>query len=246
MDPGKSWLQTRFKDDGQVYCAGKVSECENSFDQHGAKVQTECQSDVAKCEQHFKSDRTEYRYNIGDRHLIVANARQCGTMLLDKCREVLGKGSTSTVAKTRADCKTSLSKTCLDDEKAKKADLLKHEQGHFDITNYMAEKALAGLKAKAKKLTLTATACDQEEASDAVLKVYEELPQMLKDWSKLKDKAQKDYDSQTKNGSERIEQTTWEGIIKGKLKDYDLPTTQTAPAPATPAKAPATPTPTKP
>lgn len=103
----------------------------------------------------------------------------------------IGKGSTSTVAKTRADCKTSLSKTCLDDEKAKKADLLKHEQGHFDITNYMAEKALAGLKAKAKKLTLTATACDQEEASDAVLKVYEELPQMLKDWSKLKDKAQK-------------------------------------------------------
>jgi hypothetical protein len=125
---------------------------------------------------------------------------------------------------------------CLTDETAERARLLKHEQVHFDITNVMAGKAKASLSTEAAKIKLSATACGQEAASDAVLALYEkphnDLVDLGKKWQTSKDQAQDDFDTQTGHGAKIAEQNAWEGRIGAGLTDYD-PTTpsMTAPAP---------------
>jgi hypothetical protein len=136
---------------------------------------------------------------------------------------------------------------CLTDETAERARLLKHEQVHFDITNVMAGKAKASLSTEAAKIKLSATACGQEAASDAVLALYEtphkDLVDLGKKWQTSKDQAQDDFDTQTGHGAKIAEQNAWEGRIGTGLTDYD-PTT--LPPPTTPSTTAPAPTLTKP
>ena len=133
---------------------------------------------------------------------------------------------------------------CLTDETAERARLLKHEQVHFDITNVMAGKAKASLSTESAKIKLSATACGQEAASDAVLALYEkphnDLVDLGKKWQTSKDQAQDDFDTQTGHGAKIAEQNAWEGRIGAGLTDYD-PTTPSTTAPAPTRTKPAPP-----
>ena len=115
---------------------------------------------------------------------------------------------------------------CLSDEVIERARLLKHEQGHFDITKVMAEQARASLKTKAASLPVTETGCGEDAARDAARNKYEsDVRPILRDlgnnWRKSKDLAQDDYDTKTGHGGKAAEQKAWEGKIQSGLKDYD-------------------------
>ena len=138
---------------------------------------------------------------------------------------------------------------CLSDEVTERARLLKHEQGHFDITKAMAENARASLQLKATSLPVTETGCGEDAARDAARSKYESdvrpiLRDLGKNWQKSKDLAQDDYDTKTGHGAKAAEQKAWEGKIQSGLKDYD-PTILPAPTPAVPAKPAAPPVQTK-
>jgi hypothetical protein len=129
---------------------------------------------------------------------------------------------------------------CLSDEVTERARLLKHEQGHFDITKVMADNARASLKTKATSLPITETGCGEDAARDAARSKYESdvgpiLRDLGKNWQKSKGLAQDDYDTKTGHGAKTAEQNAWEGKIKAGLKVYD-PTILPAATPAVPAK----------
>jgi len=133
---------------------------------------------------------------------------------------------------------------CLSNEAAERARLLKHEQGHFDITKVLADNARASLKTKAASLPVTATGCGEDAAREAARNKYESdvksiLRDLGKNWQKSKDLAQDDYDTKTGHGAKAAEQKAWEGKIQSGLKDYD-PTILSGATPPVPAK-PATP-----
>jgi predicted secreted Zn-dependent protease len=104
--------------------------------------------------------------------------------------------------------------------------LLKHEQGHFNISNVLAEKTEAELIAWAKANTGSATKCGRVQALNEAIKQWNALDsgtQLLAIWDKgegLRKQAQKDYDDETKHGADAPKQTAWEGEITKDLPKY--------------------------
>ncbi|HEV8486725.1 MAG TPA: DUF4157 domain-containing protein, partial [Blastocatellia bacterium] len=138
MDPDRSWLRERYKDDGTVHCNKKITECENAFDRQAASVRTNCDNIVGQCEAHFKSSKAEIRLKLGERKITIGNTNQCRPMIFDKCQKLDTSSSPVAGANVKADCKTTFFKQCKNDESSAKASLLRHEQGHFLITKVMA------------------------------------------------------------------------------------------------------------
>ncbi|MDQ3252384.1 MAG: DUF4157 domain-containing protein [Acidobacteriota bacterium] len=141
---------------------------------------------------------------------------------------------------------------CMNAEVAERARLLKHEQGHFDITNIMAKNMRESQSLKAKSLPVRETRCGDQAAREAAWEKYRRdvssvLTDLGKEWLALREKAQEDYDVQTGRGGNQTSQSAWENSIKDGLKQYYPPT---APQPAAPAPAqtnpPAAPSPTNP
>ncbi len=111
---------------------------------------------------------------------------------------------------------------CMADEVKERARLLRHEQGHFDITNVMATNARDDLKALGATLNVTKTACGEQAARDAARpdydpKVRDELKRLLKDWSALREQTQEDYDTETTHGADESNQAAWEADINTGL-----------------------------
>jgi hypothetical protein len=131
--------------------------------------------------------------------------------------------------------------------------LLKHEQGHFDITNVMARNARESIKLKAAGLTVKETGCGDAAARDAARGTYDTnvssvLRQLGNDWMATKDRAQQDYDGQTVNSSNAAKQRAWETDIAAGLRAYvpaNAPVPAAAPA-QPPGSRPAAPTPANP
>jgi hypothetical protein len=104
--------------------------------------------------------------------------------------------------------------------------LLKHEQGHFNISNVLAEKTEAELVAWAKANKGSATKCGKVQALNDAIKQWNALDsstQLLAVWDKgegLRKQAQKDYDDETKHGADAPKQTAWEGEITKNLPKY--------------------------
>jgi uncharacterized protein DUF4157 len=249
MDTDRSWLKDRYKDDGTAYCTGQITQCESAFDAQATKVKTSCEGLVAQCEAHFKSSKKEIRLPLGDRKITISNTDQCRPMILNKCQQIDMSSFSVSTAKTKAECKTNFFRQCLSDETSGKASLLKHEQGHFEITRVMADKARDDIRTRAATLQFTGTGCGLDAATAAVKQAFEqpknELVQLGEAWRTLKNQVQDDYDVETTNGSDQAKQVKWEGIIKAKLKTYVLPAAiQPAPAQATPPQPSTTPAPT--
>jgi hypothetical protein len=130
-------------------------------------------------------------------------------------------------------------RSCATDEPRERARLLKHEQGHFDITNKMAQNMRASQKLKADGLLVKEIRCGDQAARDAAWATYRSnvqpvLRDLANEWLRLRIQAQDDYDTQTNRGGIQAKQTAWETDISNGLPGY-YP--QTAPRPAPPAAA---------
>ncbi|MCA1553824.1 MAG: DUF4157 domain-containing protein, partial [Chloroflexi bacterium] len=112
-------------------------------------------------------------------------------------------------------------------KEGKKVDkLLKHEQGHFDISNVLAEKTEAQLIAWANANKGSATKCGKTQALNEAIKQWNALDAntnltAIKDkGGTLRRQAQQDYDDETKHSVDAAKQTAWEGEIAKNLPKY--------------------------
>ncbi|HWK04716.1 MAG TPA: DUF4157 domain-containing protein [Puia sp.] len=231
MDQNQSWIKDRFKDNGVGYCLDQAKHCERDFDQSIKDDEAICKGKVTECETAFKTD-SMYRYGIGNEVVVANKKSECGFSFFDRCKDLYTKNrkiSLGTItARTKADCTRSFQSQCQVSESATIKLLIKHEQGHFDITKVMADMARSSLKARTSA-KLTAKACSKEKVEELIMALSDEIQQLGKDWQTAKDKAQQDYDTQTQRGSDASKQGIWEKKIKDGLKEYDLA------APALPA-----------
>ena len=93
--------------------------------------------------------------------------------------------------------------------KEKSVKLLKHEQGHFDISEIWARKLnkkLQGLCGRGKTVK-DAT----DDLQKQVQKAYDES-------ERDRDKMEKDYDKETKGGTDDAKQAEWDKMISDLLK----------------------------
>ncbi|HEY8202370.1 MAG TPA: hypothetical protein VII47_13580 [Actinomycetota bacterium] len=114
--------------------------------------------------------------------------------------------------------------------KAKKsADLLRHEQGHFDIANVISEKAEPKVKARAAGAKAHRAGPKKKQViKDAMDDLLRTPPFVtLKSAQTVLDGAQNDYDNDpvkgTNHGTKAAQQTTWEADIVGNLPAYPIP-----------------------
>jgi Domain of unknown function (DUF4157) len=183
-----------------------------------------------------------------------AKASGCEHMFEGAPRGTTVRSPGGTTITRAADCFP----TCKTEEVAERARLLRHEQGHFDITNVIAKNARESLKASGATLTVTKSGCGEEKARDAARPEYESkvrdvLAQLARSWLDVRNQAQTDYDTETHHGGDGGKQTTWEGAIRAGLRSYHPAgspaaapaTTPASPAPTSPAPA-TTPGPTRP
>ena len=240
MDQDSSWVIPRYKSDGTPECTQVATNCEGDFDQ----VARNCQQAASQCQSAFRGGQKSFGMEFDGKRVIANRESDCTTSFQTGCNQVYtGPTRGSARARTRADCKGSFFRQCIADEAAERARLLRHEQGHFDITHVMAKNARESAKAKAATLgPVTKTACGNDAAHDAVRPEYETnvktvLHNLLLDWQRAKNQAQQDYDGQTTHGEKAGVQRTWETNITAGLTHY-------TPASAAPPPAPTTPTPT--
>jgi hypothetical protein len=249
MDQDQSWALARYTGDGKNYCTGEATRCEHEFDNIAAQIATTCAQNADDCRRAFDRGQKSFGFAIGNDRVTVTSKAQCMTTFLAKCKEFSIKRASVTIGtttvRTRADCSGSHFRQCLVDEVTERARLLRHEQGHFDITNMMARNARQSLRLLATSLPVKKTGCGEDAARDAARQEYntnvkDVLSNLGRDWMSSKDRAQTDYDHETGNGAKAAEQKSWEGKINAGLKDY-YPATAPAPAP-TPATSPTAPT----
>jgi hypothetical protein len=245
----KSWVLLKYKDPDK-HCPTVTTECEKEIDKQAKAASKQCKQEVKLCQDAFDQGDTRYTSKVDSTEITATSREECSTKLVSDCEKALAKnqkfevkekcdGAVVVSATSKADCSSNKFKEdCLKYYKDWSPRLLKHEQGHFDISNVMAGKARADLKTKAATFTATATECGRTQANNAAVKKFDalkapdELAKRGQDWIDLKNKAEKDYDDQTDHGCKKPEQATWEKDIAAGLKSYDL---NKPAAPATPS-----------
>ncbi|WP_018349312.1 hypothetical protein [Longispora albida] len=114
--------------------------------------------------------------------------------------------------------------------KAKKSgDLLRHEQGHFDIQHVLTEKGETAIKAVAKGAKGTGSAPKMKQALKAAVDSLKSTPPFAKfaaTAAKITE-AQDHYDNHpvkgTGHGTKATEQAAWESAIAAGLPAYPIP-----------------------
>jgi len=254
MDQDRSWVQDPIKGDGTASCAGEATQCERDFDAKPDAEKAMCERKSEECKKMLHQSRA-FVYESEGESVTIDKAVDCEMKFMLRCQSIASKHRLitkgSATATTKKDCKGKFNTQCKVDFQAQKAALLRHEQGHFDITKTIADNARKSLKDKAATMSFNASACGQVAALDAVQKLYDPEDQALRDlgaaWQAQKEKAQKKYDDVTHNGTDAAQQVTWEGKIKSGLKEYDPTATPPTPGKTAPTQAPVAPTPaTKP
>lgn len=239
MDTEASWIRDRFKDNGVGYCKQQAKKCELDFDQSIKSDNAICESKAKECAENLKGGRTGFRFQVGKdvKDVAVANTKSdCSYFFLERCKELHTKNRKvslgTIVAKNKGDCSKTFQTQCQVSEITSIKDLLRHEQGHFDITDIIAAKARSSLKAKTAK-EFTAKGCGQDKAEEQINILIDEVKKLGTDWQAKKEQAQNDYDFQTTRGSIADKQKIWETKIKDGLKEYDIGATTTTTPPTT-------------
>ena len=254
MTQEESWVKPRHKDDGKTWCNGQATDCEKDFDKLAAQAKKDCKQEADNCAQAFKHGNTSYTLTVGGTKITASDASECASKLQPACEAAEIKAASAhqlpdsdgvnfASAKTKADCKKDFVEKCKVHEAAESARILKHEQGHFDISKVMADKARASLKAKAATFTATETRCGKVAALNAAIRSFNAfnastvLGKLGSDWQDSKEKAESDYDDQTNHGMKKPEQAAWEAKITGGLNEYDPTKPPPTTTPATPGPA---------
>jgi len=115
--------------------------------------------------------------------------------------------------------------------RARSQNLLRHEQGHFDITCVMANKIKDALGAWAPKFSKGATACGKNRAIRKAKKAFnkqkpspkETLKTVVNAGLNLLKLAQAAYDLDTNHGRNQTQQNDWLTKIQNELPDYNIP-----------------------
>jgi len=249
MDPDRSWMQERIKNDGVDYCTGEATKCERDFDSFPGRDRAMCERKSDECKETLRRGQA-FGYTSGGESVTIDNKADCEMKFKLRCESIATKQQSVSLGAAKAtskkECKGTFQTQCLADQKKQKASLLQHEQGHFDITKTIADNARQSLKDKAATMKFSTSGCGQVAAQDAALKLYEgpnnDLQQLGKDWQAAKEKAQKEYDDVTKHGSDAALQAKWEAKIKSGLTTY-APTAAAAPSTPTPVKTTPAPSP---
>jgi Domain of unknown function (DUF4157) len=228
MTEEKSWVKDRYRDGGHARCVGVVRQCEAFFE----RVKKLCLEPVSRCEKAFRKGPGKREFKLDSKPVTVSSQAECATTFNERCQEIALEKNPFTLqdekepdflkVKSKKECKKEGLDQCTAHEKQESARVLKHEQGHFDISRVMAEKLRSALKAKAEKLAAKATKCGEQQAIAAALKSFnakkpwDVLDKIDKDWMEQLDKAQTAYDKQTDHGLKDGAQTTWEkNILEG-------------------------------
>jgi hypothetical protein len=237
MEPGKSWARLKYKDPDK-HCDGVVKQCVKEIDKQAAQATKSCKAHVKPCQEGFDKGWTHYEFTVDGTTVKVISKADCSTKLVSDCEAILAKNQLFDYKDHNVSVSKAVSKSDCTDPKFKKDCtkhygvwvplILKHEQGHFDISNVMAGKAKADLKKKAAKYVATATGCGKVGANNEAVNKFNalnassELPERGQKWIDLKEKAEKDYDDDTEHGVKQKEQATSEKNIADGLKAYDL------------------------
>ena len=256
MDQDKSWVQSKYKKPEDYCKKDVVTNCEAEIKKQTDAAKSTCDQDLVPCQEAFDNGKTRYSIEVGGKSIEATSKDECSSKLIPECVQAVSKNifyelkdaAKKSVVKvtTKAECSTDKFKEdCTKHYTNLSAQLLKHEQGHFDISNVMAGKAQADLKTKSASFTATATECGKVQANNEAIKQFKALDPSTKinergqAWLDLKDKAHKDYDDKTDHGLKPTEQAAWEKDIAAGLPAYDLnkpaaPTTVAPVAPVTP------------
>lgn len=109
------------------------------------------------------------------------------------------------------------------------ADLLRHEQGHFDIEHVLTEKGEVAIRAAAAGVKATASHRQPRKAVKAAIDQLKASAPFVKlaSMETVISRAQQDYDEDPKtgtgHGTKPAEQAQWEADIKADLPGYPIP-----------------------
>lgn len=240
MDQSKSWARSAYKTPVK-YCTGVVSKCSAYFTTSLAKVATMCQSRIKDCQDAFNKRRFKYYTIPVDGKIIrIDNLSDCATKLVKDCTKIQQKKLKYEIKWNNIIVSSAISKSqctgkrfknnCVAHFKKWEKLILKHEQGHFDISNVLAGKARADMKKESQKYTATASGCGKKIARRKALRKFRKLKAVKKLrarfrlWKRLKTKASDDYDKDTDHALKQKAQKTWEAKIKAGLKTYTVKT----------------------
>jgi hypothetical protein len=203
--------------------------CGQHFDQEKAAGEKYCKTLADTCVTAFKNKESSYPKRVANDTIVAYTRDQCNYTFFDDCKKAYVNLNPYQIADnvkaiSKAECATSFIPKCKANEIIVLKDLLKHEQGHFDITNVLAQKAKASLKAKALTV-IKEKGCGQAETSKLIdasfQKLSDDIKKLGKDWHVVREKAQKDYDHDTGNGT-TPQQQDWEKEIAKGLPKYDV------------------------
>jgi hypothetical protein len=211
--------------------ARQVTKCQREFDRQLAEFKTQaaadCKTLAGQCKQAFKSGSTSFTMTVGATAVTATSAKDCAKSFVTDCKAAELAGFTpgsftfthtaggSATAATRADCVTSFKASVDTIDKAESARLLNHEQVHFNVTNSIATKLQADLRAAAATMSVEMTECGKAKAlasaatAFAALNPATRLTELFNDARKDLKTKQKDYDDSTNHGLIQKEQDKW-------------------------------------
>jgi len=242
LDQIKSWAKGWVKKKGrEAHCRSEIlNPCKKYFNKKYKKIKKQCKTWSKKCVKAFmKRKISSYPILIDKETIEVKNKKECNAKLLTKCKEVLKKkiyykykiGPDEFKANNREECNTVLCEKCKDYYKKGSGKLLKHEQGHYNITCVMANKIKRALDAWAPKFSKEATECGKKRAIGKAKKAFnkqkpspkETLKTVFKVGIDLWKMAQAAYDLDTNHGKNEGQQKAWTKKINANLPEYKIP-----------------------
>jgi hypothetical protein len=214
-------------------CKKKEADCKAAFKAgdpfEGADSAKECTTVVLKdCKTEGMKGHT---YSNGD--ATATSRSECAKPFGDDFEKAqkdaataeVTMGGASTTVNSREDCrKDEFLDSCVKDLiPAGSAKLLAHEQNHFDLTDALATKAQADLRALVGTFPKEVVDCGEDAAKAKAKKTLadelKQLNKIFKDAKKEMGKLQSKYDSETQHGSIAEKQAEWEDrVSKGFMK----------------------------
>ena len=228
MDQDLSWAKPWTTDDAEreVKCqATFVKQCEAFFAKKHKEIGKKVKSQVKACKKEVKKAAKAgetVKFILGEEELEVATPEECVDPFGPKLEEFM-KSTLSFTAKLadaefevtkQSECSVELLDECIKTLMQAGSDaLLRHEQGHFDITHENAENTQEALRDLAGGFAAEFTACGEDaatkKAKNALAGHGKKLKKVFGTAKTAMRKMHKTYDKQTKHGIVLEKQAEW-------------------------------------